>query len=123
MVVIGQAQPKDGAVNVWLVMVGMGVVTFAIRLSMIVLLGRVGVPALVQRALRFVPPAVFSAIILPELLRPAGRLDLSWGNVRLLAGVLAAVVAWRTRNVLLSIAVGMVALWALTIANGLLKGG
>ena len=123
MVVAGQAQPKDGAVNVWLVMVGMGVVTFAIRLSMIVLLGRVDVPALVQRALRFVPPAVFSAIILPELLRPAGRLDLSWGNARLLAGVLAAVVAWRTRNVLLSIAVGMAALWALTIANGLLKGG
>ena len=109
--------------TVWLVIVGMGVVTFAIRLSMIVLLGHVGVPALVQRALRFVPPAVFSAIILPELLRPAGRLDLSWGNARLLAGVLAAVVAWRTRNVLLSIAVGMAALWALTIANGLLKGG
>jgi len=109
--------------TVWLVIVGMGVVTFAIRLSMIVLLGHVGVPALVQRALRFVPPAVFSAIILPELLRPAGTLDISWGNARLLAGALAAVVAWRTRNVLLSIAVGMAALWALTIANGLLKGG
>jgi branched-subunit amino acid transport protein len=109
--------------TVWLVIVGMGVVTFAIRLSMIVLLGHVGVPALVQRALRFVPPAVFSAIILPELLRPAGSLDLSWGNAQLLAGALAAVVAWRTRNVLLSIAVGMAALWALTIANGLTKGG
>jgi len=49
------------------------------------------------------------------LLRPGGALDLSFGNVRLLAGVLAALVAWRTKNVLLTIAVGMVALWVLQV--------
>ena len=98
----------------WLIIVGMGIVTYAIRLSLIVLLGRLDVPPLVQRALRFVPPAVLSAIILPEVLRPGGALDISFGNDRLIAGVLAAVVAWRTRNVFLSIAVGMVALWILS---------
>jgi branched-subunit amino acid transport protein len=99
--------------NVWLLLIGMGLVTYAIRLSLIVLIGRVDVPPLIQRALRFVPPAVLSAIIFPELLRPGGTLDLSPGNVRLLAGVLAAGVAWRTKNVLLTIGVGMVALWVL----------
>jgi branched-subunit amino acid transport protein len=98
----------------WLIIVGMGIVTYAIRLSLIVLLGRLDVPPLVQRALRFVPPAVLSAIILPEVLRPGGALDISFGNDRLIAGVLAAVVAWRTRNVFLSIAVGMIALWILS---------
>jgi branched-subunit amino acid transport protein len=98
----------------WLIIVGMGIVTYAIRLSLIVLLGRLDVPPLVQRALRFVPPAVLSAIILPEVLRPGGALDISFGNDRLIAGVLAAGVAWRTRNVFLSIAVGMVALWILS---------
>jgi branched-subunit amino acid transport protein len=73
------------------------------------------VPPLIQQALRFVPPAVLSAIIFPELLRPGGALDLSFGNVRLLAGVLAAAVAWRTKNVLLTIGVGMVALWVLQV--------
>ncbi len=97
----------------WLIILSMGAITYLIRLSLIALLGRVEVPPLVQRALRFVPPAVLSAIVAPELLRPAGTLDLSPGNVRLLAGILAAVVAWRTRNVLLTIAVGMAALWAL----------
>lgn len=101
--------------TVWPVILGMGVATFAIRLSLIVLLGRVDVPLLVQRALRFVPPAVLSAIIFPELLRPGGTLDLSLGNARLLAGLLAAVVGWRTKNVLLTIAVGMAALWALSV--------
>jgi branched-subunit amino acid transport protein len=94
-----------------LIILGMGAVTYAIRLSFIMLLGRVTVQPLIQRALRFVPPAVLSAIIFPELLQPGGALDLSLGNARLLAGALAALVVWRTRNVFLAIAVGMVALW------------
>jgi branched-subunit amino acid transport protein len=88
-----------------------GLVTFAIRLSFIALLGRVELPVVLTRALRFVPPAVLSAIIFPELLVRDGALDLRPGNVRLIAGVIAAVVAWRTRNVLLTIAVGMGTLW------------
>jgi branched-subunit amino acid transport protein len=77
------------------------------------LLERVEIPWRVRQALRFVPPAVLSAIIFPELLWPHGALDISLSNVRLLAGLLAALVAWRTRNVLLTIAVGMGALWIL----------
>jgi branched-subunit amino acid transport protein len=68
---------------------------------------------LARRALRFVPPAVLSALIFPELLLPGGALNLSLGNPRLLAGALAALIAWRTKNMLLAIAVGMVALWIL----------
>lgn len=99
--------------STWLIILGMGLVTYAIRLSLIALLGRMDVPPLVRRGLRFVPPAVLSAIIFPELLRPAGALDVSLGNVRLLAGILATLVAWRTKNILLTIAVGMAALWIL----------
>jgi branched-subunit amino acid transport protein len=100
-------------VSTWLIILGMGLVTYAIRLSLIALLGHMDVPPLVRRGLRFVPPAVLSAIIFPELLRPAGALDVSLGNVRLLAGILARLVAWRTKNILLTIAVGMAALWSL----------
>jgi len=99
--------------NLWITILGMGIVTFAIRLSFITLMGRIEAPLLVQRALRFVPPAVLSAIIFPELLMRNGRLDVSFGNLRLLAGALAALVAWRTKNVLLTIGVGMAALWIL----------
>ena len=96
-----------------ILIVGMGVVTYAIRLSLILLLGRLKVPPLVQRALRFVPPAVLSALIFPELLLPGGTLMFSPANPRLLAGVLAGAVAWKSKNVILAMAVGMVALWAL----------
>ena len=92
-----------------------GLVTFGIRLSFIALLGRVEVPPLLTRALRFVPAAVLSAIIVPELVVRGGAPDLSPLNPRLLAGLLAAAVAWRTRSVVVTIAAGMVALWVLQL--------
>lgn len=99
--------------NIWLVIVIAGVITFAIRLSFIVLIDHSTMPAIVVRALRFIPPAVLTAIIFPEMLMQSGKFDFSLGNLRLISGLLAAVVAWRTRNVVLTIVVGMVALWLL----------
>lgn len=98
----------------WLpVFLAAGLVTFATRLSFIALLGKVEVPPLLTRALRFVPASVLSAIIFPELLVRDGAVDLSTGNLRLLAGGLAVVVALKTRSVAWTIASGMAALWAL----------
>lgn len=100
--------------NDWLIIIAMGVVTFGIRLLPIVLLGRIEIPLVVQRALRFVPPAVLSAIVAPELLMPGGEFSLSLDNARLIAGVIATIVAWRTKNVLLTIAAGMIVFWVLS---------
>jgi branched-subunit amino acid transport protein len=94
-------------------MIAIGLATFTIRLSFISLFDKVEIPDLVRRALRFVPPAVLTAIIIPELLMPTGSMDLSFGNDRLVAGLLAAVVAWRTKNVVLTILVGMLILYLL----------
>jgi branched-subunit amino acid transport protein len=95
-----------------------GLLTFLTRLSFIALLGRFELPPLAARALRFVPPAVLSAIIVPELVLRGGELQLGWRNARLLAGVAAALVAWKSRNVFLTIAVGMAALWGLQALLG-----
>jgi branched-subunit amino acid transport protein len=99
--------------NLWLVMLLAGLATYAIRLSFILLIGVRKPPELAERALRFVPPAVLTAIFVPELLLPESQLDVSLGNARLIAGAIAIVVAWRTRNIFLTILVGMGALWLL----------
>ena len=91
----------------------MGVITYAIRLVPIWLLERTTITAGWRQALRFVPAAVLSAIILPELFMPGGVLDVSLGNGRLLAGLAAILVAWRTQNILWALAVGMGLLWLL----------
>ncbi len=101
--------------TLWLLIILMGVITYALRLSLILLLHRVVVPPLVTQALRYVPPAVLSAIILPELFHPGAPLLLPLVNIRLVAGVVAILVAWRTRNALLTIGMGMVVLWVLQI--------
>jgi branched-subunit amino acid transport protein len=60
-----------------------------------------------------VPPAVLTAIVVPELLYRNDQIDVSLTNARLLAGLIAIVVAWRTKNALITIGVGMIALWML----------
>ena len=99
--------------NVWLIMLLTGILTYGIRLSFILFYGKKTMHARLQQGLRFVPPAVLSAIVFPELLMREGELDFTFGNPRLLAGILAALVAWRTRNVLLTIVAGMAVLLVL----------
>jgi branched-subunit amino acid transport protein len=96
----------------------MGVVTYAIRLIPILLTGLGEPPLQLRRALQLIAPAVLSAIVLPELVLRGGELALRVDNGRLLAGAVATVVAWRTKNVLATIAVGMVCLWLLTAWQG-----
>jgi len=99
--------------NLWLIIIGMGVITYVIRLSMIVVSGQIQISDNIQRALRYVPPAVLSAIIVPEMLQPGGTLDISLGNERLLAGLIAIAVAWFTKNLLWTVTIGMISLWIL----------
>ncbi len=99
--------------NTWPILIAAGALTYAMRLSFILLMERLEVPRNLKRALYYVPPAVLSAIIFPELLMPGGTLNVSPGNPRLLAGALAVVIAWRTKNALLTILSGMAALWIL----------
>jgi branched-subunit amino acid transport protein len=104
--------------SAWLTIVVAGLLTYAMRLSFVLLFGRMAVPQGLKRALRFVPPAVLTAIILPELLLPEGSFDLSLGNARLLAGIIAALVVWRTRSVVVTILAGMAALLILQALAG-----
>jgi len=100
--------------KLWMVFIAGGLLTYLARLSFIALLGRREVPSLMQRGLRFVPPAILSAIIFQELFIRSGQIDISFGNLRLMAGVIAGIVAWRIRQPLVVIVVGMAVLVLLT---------
>jgi branched-subunit amino acid transport protein len=95
-----------------------GLATFLIRLSFIALLGRMSVPVWVRQVLPYVPTAALTAIIVPELLMRGDIVFVSLSNTRLIAGLLACAVAWRTRNAFLTIGAGMLALWVLTAVLG-----
>ncbi len=97
----------------WLAIIGMGIITYVIRLSLLGVWERVELTAVTHRALKYVPIAVLSAIIMPEMLLPGGTLDLSWGNGRLIAGLIAIAVAWKSQDAFWPVVVGMIVLWLL----------
>jgi branched-subunit amino acid transport protein len=105
--------------STWLLFVAIGLGTFLLRFLFIYLFGKIEMPEWLRRALRFVPAAALAALVFPALTHPGGHLNLSLHNFRLLAGLGGAIVAWKTRNVLLTILVGMVLLWALEFAFGI----
>lgn len=106
------------ATSIWLLFLAIGLGTFTLRFLFIYLFGKIEMPDWLRRALRFVPAAALAALVFPALTHPTGHLDLSLQNFRLLAGLGGAIVAWRTRNVLLTLIIGMILLWVLEAAFG-----
>jgi branched-subunit amino acid transport protein len=90
-----------------LMIAGMMAVTFGVRYPVLALVSKLSLPPVVLDALKFIPPAVLTAIIVPAVLMPAGRLDLGLDNAYLVAAVAAGLISWRSKNLLLTIVLGM----------------
>jgi len=97
----------------WLTIFGVGLGTFALRASCIMLLGKFEQPPWMEAALRYVPPAVLAAIISSSLFIEGEVVRVDVSDPRLAAAACAAVVAWLTRSLFFTIAAGMVVLWLL----------
>ena len=87
--------------------VGMMAVTFGVRYPILALSGRIQMPAWLVEALRFVPVAVLSAIIIPMVMAPKQTLWLAVDNEYLVASVVAIIIAAKSRYLLLTIVAGM----------------
>ncbi len=101
-----------------ILIIGMTAVTFGVRYPVLAITGRISLPRSMTDALKFIPPAVLTAIIVPAVLMPGGEFDIGYTNAYLIAGSIAAVVAWRRQNLLLTIGVGMGVFWAWRILIG-----
>ncbi|HLV16582.1 MAG TPA: AzlD domain-containing protein [Pseudomonas sp.] len=104
--------------EIWLLILGMTAITFAIRYSLFAW-PNLRFPPLVRQALHYVPIAVLSAIVVPVMLMPPGQgLQLNLENAYLLAGLAAIVIAAFTRNLLATIVGGMLVFFLLRWALG-----
>ena len=107
----------DATLKLWAVIAIVGVLNYASRLSFIAIFARRRVPALLERAFRYVPAAMLTALVVPMVAfapEATGNADVP----RILAAAIAGVVAFHTRSTLRTIAAGMVALWLLQWALG-----
>ena len=99
---------------IWLVMILGGIFTFATRFVM--LSGWVAhcLPRWLIDALAFVPIAVLTAILLPAvLIDPVTQQIIVFGNARIVATIVATIIALLTRNVIATISSGLTTLWLL----------
>ena len=103
--------------NEFVLIAGMTFATMATRIPVLMWFSRRQLPEGLFRALRYVPPAVLSAIILPAVFLPNGQLSLGIGNAALFASLAAVLISWRRHSLLLTIVFGMAVffLWRLFI--------
>lgn len=90
-----------------LIIMGMAVVTFATRFSCVALFRQTGMPVWLERWLKHIPTAILTALIVPALVLPKGQIDISFQNHYLLAGFVAALVAYKTSNIIATLTLGM----------------
>ncbi|MDH4568094.1 AzlD domain-containing protein [Pseudomonas sp. BN414] len=101
----------------WGLFLAVGLGTFAMRLSFVELYGRLRIPALLRQALLYVPASVLAALVLPAVIYPNGHGDIALDNPQIPAAIVAALLAWKTRNAALTLAGGMATLWALKLSG------
>jgi branched-subunit amino acid transport protein len=99
---------------------GMFLVTFSVRYALLPLSGRIRFSPGIERALRYVPVAVLTAIIAPAAMMPGGdTLQLSPANPYLIGAVFTAIIGWFGKNLLITIIGGMavfaICQWVLAI--------
>jgi len=90
-----------------ILILGMAIVTFSIRYVLLGLASRIELPELLKESLKFIAPAVLTAITVPAVLMPAGELAISFRNPYLISAGLAVVAGILSKNVLITIVVGL----------------
>nr|WP_067290453.1 AzlD domain-containing protein [Marinobacterium profundum] len=99
--------------ELWLLFLAVGLGTFALRLSFIQFHAQLRLPAVLNRALTYVPASVLAALVLPSVVNSGVDGELSLLSPRTLAALAAALVAWKTKNILFTLFSGMAVLWLL----------
>ncbi|SEF85128.1 AzlD domain-containing protein [Marinobacterium lutimaris] len=99
--------------TLWGLFIAVALGTFALRFSFIGLHGRLHLPPTLKRALVYVPASVLAALVLPAVSLSGPEQSFALDNLRIPAAAVAALIAWKSHNTLLTILAGMGTLWAL----------
>lgn len=94
------------ALEIWLVIVGLTLVTIGTRSFFLVLGERIALPERVQHALRYAPACALAALVAPEVLLQQGTLG-AWTDPKLAAALAAIVTMSLSRSMIATMLLGM----------------
>jgi len=105
----------DATLKLWAVIIAVGLLNYLSRLSFIAVFARRSMPPLLERALKYVPAAMLTALILPMIVAGPAEAGAMAFNPKVAAAVIAGAVAFFTRSSLSTLGTGMAALWLLQL--------
>ena len=103
----------DATLKLWTVIFAVGLLNYLSRLSFIAVFARRSMPPMLGRALKYVPAAMLTALIVPMILSDPTAGNALDFNPKVAAAILAGAVAFFSRSTLLTLGTGMSALWLL----------
>ncbi|MCE2852246.1 MAG: AzlD domain-containing protein [Roseiflexaceae bacterium] len=104
--------------SIWLTFVGMMAVTYAARAIPLIVM-RNDPPPWLALWLKYVPPAVFTALIVPAVVtQTVAQERVLVAGPAIGAALIGALVAWRTSNAIVTVVVGMLAFWGIRAVLG-----
>ncbi len=98
---------------IWFWILTAGIVTFLTRFSMIALINPNLLSDNLKKVLTYVPSAVFPAIIFPAVFLDKKGLMLSIDNPQILGFLVAIIVGYFFKNIILTIFSGLISYWML----------
>lgn len=107
----------DNALKLWAVILAVGAINYLSRLSFIAFFAQRSMPKLLARALKYVPAAMLTALILPMIVESRAE-GFDFSSSKVPAALVAGAVAFFTRNTLATLAAGMLSLWLLQWLRG-----
>lgn len=105
-------------IKFWIVIAAVGALNYLSRLSFIAFFANRRMPPLLARALKFVPAAMLTALVVPMVVAAPGVGTGVVMDARLPAAMIAAVVAYFTHSTIGTLVAGMAALWGLRALGG-----
>jgi branched-subunit amino acid transport protein len=103
----------DATLKLWIVIFVVGFLNYLSRLSFIAVFARRSMPPMLERALKYVPAAMLTALVLPMIVAGPGMGSALAFNPKVVAAAIAGTVAFFTRSSLLTLSTGMAVLWLL----------
>ncbi|KXG75234.1 hypothetical protein AN618_19570 [Fervidicola ferrireducens] len=93
--------------NYLLLILGMALVTYLPRLMPAMILSKRNIPVVLVKFLEFIPVSVLSALLFPSILVVDDKINISPSNTLLLTSILTFPLAYKMRNMFLTVIAGM----------------
>ncbi len=99
--------------KIWILIVGMAIVTYVPRMIPLLIFSKINLPPWLESWLKYIPVGIFSALVFPDIFIRNQMFSMTINNIELISSILVFAIAFKTRSLGLSVIVGIISYWVL----------